>query len=79
MKNWKRQLYLLEVTPKKTIPPIINDVEVEDCKSPDNLGFPEGNLFGGDTEASKKIRQPAAINKDMKQRFLQQEENDNSG
>lgn len=37
------------------IPPITNDVEVEDCKSPDNLGFPESNLFGDDTEASKKI------------------------
>ena len=53
-----------------------NDFEVEESKSLIDLDLAEGDFGGSDAGGRTKIRWAAAIDGDMKQRFLQQDEKD---
>ena len=73
------KLYPLEITANRDDdepPPGTNDVEIEESKSLIDLDSTEGDLGGSDAGGRTKIRRATAIDRDMKRRLLQQDEED---
>ena len=72
-----QKLHPLEITPERDEPPLdTDDVEIEESKSLIDLDSAEGDLDGSDVGGRTKIRRAAAIDRDMKRRLLQQDEED---
>ena len=74
-----QKLHPLEITPERDDdeqPSNTNDVEIEESKSLSDLDSAKGDLGRSDAGGRTKIWPAAAIDGDMKQKLLQQHEED---